>query len=112
VLPAHEFPIVDLPANHPLFRTQFQVKRGIMQIPSIHYWLGSGGGTSERGGDSAEPHARAVFDEHGRIMVFMTHNTDISDGWEREAEDPRYFYKFSVDAYAIAINALLHAMTH
>ena len=28
-------------------------------------------------------------------MVLMTHNTDISDAWEREGEDPRYFYQFS-----------------
>ena len=32
---------------------------------------------------------------HGNIMVLMTHNTDISDAWEREGEDPRYFYQFS-----------------
>ena len=28
-------------------------------------------------------------------MVLMTHNTDIADAWEREAEDPRFFYLFS-----------------
>ena len=31
-------------------------------------------------------------------MVLMTHNTDISDSWEREAEDPNYFYQFSSTA--------------
>lgn len=46
-----------------------------------------------------------------RIMIFMTHNTDISDSWEREGEDPNYFYRFSVDGYAVAVNVLLHAMT-
>ena len=25
----------------------------------------------------------------------MTHNTDISDAWEREGEDVRFFYQFS-----------------
>ena len=33
-------------------------------------------------------------------MVLMTHNTDISDAWEREGEDPRYFYQFSPKGYA------------
>lgn len=63
--------------------------------------------TSERGEDSAEPHARAILDVRGRIMVFMTHNTDISDAWEREDDDPEYFYRFSVTGYAVAINVLL-----
>jgi hypothetical protein len=45
-------------------------------------------------------------------MVFMTHNTDVSDSWEREGEDPQYFYKFSIDGYRVALNVLLYAMTH
>ena len=50
--------------------------------------------------DSAEPHVRAISDKHGNVMVLMTHNTDISDAWEREGEDPRYFYQFSPNGYA------------
>ena len=52
------------------------------------------------------------FDERGRLMVIMTHNTDIADAWEREADDPRFFSKFSPDGYGLGINVLLHAMTH
>jgi hypothetical protein len=111
VLPPPDYRIIDLPLTHPLFRGQFEVKR-VPQIPSINFWMGSGGGTSERGYDSAEPHARAVTDRHGRIMVLMTHNTDLGDSWEREADDPNYFYAFSVDGYAFGINVLLYAMTH
>ena len=55
---------------------------------------------------------RGVADTHGRLMVLSTHNTDIADGWEREGADPRYVQMFSVDAYAVGINALLYAMTH
>ena len=39
-------------------------------------------------------------------MVLMTHNTDISDAWEREGEDPRFFYQFSPDGYAVGINVI------
>jgi hypothetical protein len=42
----------------------------------------------------------------------MTHNTDVSDSWEREGEDPRYFYAFSIYGYEVAINVLLYTMTH
>jgi hypothetical protein len=111
VLPPAEFPIVDIPAGHAVMKTMFEVKE-IPQIPSIQFWRTSGGGISERGRDSAVPTMRAVLDKHGNIMVLMTHNTDISDAWEREGEDPRFFYSFSPDGYAVGINVVLYAMTH
>ena len=107
---ATEYPVVDLPRDHPLFHTMFDLE-GVPQIPGIGTWLGRGE-TSERGADSAEVHARAISDRQGRVMVFMTHNTDVSDSWEREGEDPEYFYKFSIDGYRVAVNVLLYAMTH
>jgi hypothetical protein len=58
------------------------------------------------------PHFRAVRDGRGRIMVAMTHNTDVADSWEREGEDPAFFYQFSPDGYAFGVNVLLHALTH
>ena len=111
MLPPSQYRFADLPPSHPMFRTHFQVPR-VPQIPSINYWFGSGGDTSERGADSAEVHVRGIADEHGRLMVLATHNTDISDGWEREGVDPRYFRQFSVDAYAVGINVALYTMTH
>ena len=113
VLPADQYEIVDLPADHPLFRSQFEIKSGSApQIAAIGRWIQLGGGTSERGEDSAEVHTRAVLDEHGRIMVLMTHNTDLGDSFEREAEDPTYFSTMSVPGYAFGINTLLYAFTH
>ena len=111
VLNPAEYPIIDLPSNHPLFSSQFVIKK-VPQIASINYWASSGGDTSERGADSAEAHARAVLDKHGNIMVLMTHNTDLGDSFEREADDPQYFYQMSVPGYAFGINALLYALTH
>ena len=111
VLNPAEYPIIDLPSSHPLFSSQFVIKK-VPQIASINYWASSGGDTSERGADSAEAHARAVLDKHGNIMVLMTHNTDLGDSFEREADDPQYFYQMSVPGYAFGINALLYALTH
>jgi hypothetical protein len=65
-----------------------------------------------RGADSAQVHARGISDCTGHLMVLMTHNTDVSDSWEREGEDPRYFYRFSVEGYQVAMNVLIYAMTH
>ena len=85
----------------------------VPQITSIQFWRQSGGSTtSERGSESAEPHLRAIRDPNGRIMVLMTHNTDIADAWEREGEEYEFFYRFAQVGYALGINVLLHAMTH
>jgi hypothetical protein len=111
VLPPSEYPIADLKPDHPLYRTLFEVKH-VPQIPSIQFWMGSGGETSERGSDSAEPELKAISDRAGRVMVLMTHNTDIGDAFEREGDDPDFFYRFSVDGYAMGINILVYAMTH
>jgi hypothetical protein len=104
-------PIVDIPLDHPMMRSQFVVTE-IPQIPNIGYFRRSGGDTSEQGLDSQTPRARIISDELDRIMVLMTHNTDISDSWEREGEDASYFYAFSPRGYAFGINVLLYAMTH
>ena len=69
--------------------TLYNVER-VPQVPSINHWQRSGGtSTSERGRDSAEVYFKGIHDAHGRLMVLMTHNTDISDTWEREGEEPR-----------------------
>ena len=111
VLPADDFPIIDLEPGHPIYSTQFAVKE-TPQIASIQFWYNNGGSTSERGADSAEVHTRAILNPHGHIMVLMTHNTDIGDSFEREADDPTYFLNFSVPGYWFGVNALLYAMTH
>jgi hypothetical protein len=114
VLPGPQYAFHDVTLDHPLFRAQFDVKV-VPQIPSIQHWRQFGGPnapTSERGEDSAVPWMRAITDAHGNIMVLSTHNTDITDAWEREGEDPRYFYQFSPDGYALGINVILYAMTH
>jgi hypothetical protein len=110
-LPPGEFPIEDLPLDHPIFHTVLNVKR-VAQIPSIGDWMGSGGGTSERGAASAVPHVRAIRDARGRVMVLMTFNTDFGDSFEEKATNHEYFLRFSVEGYAFGINALVYAMTH
>ena len=111
VLPASEYPIFDLPIEHPMFRTQFEVP-AIPQIPNIGFFMRSGGRTSEQGDDSAVPHVRGIADRNGHLMMLMTHNTDIADAWEREGDDPTYFVTFGPKGYALGINAFLYALTH
>lgn len=115
VLPRAQYPIIDLTPpehDHPLWHTMFNVSH-LPQIASIQTWRRSGGSTIERWNiEGAPPDARAIADEHGRLMVLMIHNSDIPDPWEREGEDTDYFYRFSPDAYAVGIDIVLYAMTH
>jgi uncharacterized protein DUF4159 len=108
VLP--EFPIVDIPVDHPIRQTLFSITE-VPQIPGVNVWMWTGG-TSERGDDSRYPDFRGIADDHGRVMVLMTHNTDISDSWEREAEDPTFFARFSPPGYALGVNVVLYTLTH
>ena len=59
ILPAAEYPLVDLPINHSIFRTLFEAKR-IPQIPNIGFFRGTGGQTSEQGKTAERPHAYAL----------------------------------------------------
>ena len=111
VLPPGEFPIFDIPPGHPILHSLYDVK-AVPQVSAINFWQRNGGSTSERGSDSPHANFRGIADDHGRLMVVMTHNTDISDTWEREGEDKEYFRMFSPAGYALGVNIVLYAMTH
>ena len=109
VLP--EYSIFDVPANHPIRSTLFSVTE-VEQVSSINFWRRSGGDTRERGYESPHADFRAIADGKGRVVVVMTHNTDIGDSMERESEDPEFFAKFSPNGYALATDIVLYALTH
>jgi hypothetical protein len=109
VLP--EYQIEDVPPDHPVFRSMFVLSQ-VPQVTSINFWRRSGGVTSERGADSPHANFRMIADEDSRIMVLMTHNTDIGDSWEREGEDREFFIRFSPNGYALGINVVLYALSH
>lgn len=112
VLPPSRYPVFDLPPDHPVFHSVYDLHR-VPQIPSIQFWRRTGGrSTSERGSESEVPHLRGIADDAGRLMVVMSHNTDIADGWERENEEYEFFHRFSFDAYAVGINILTYALSH
>jgi hypothetical protein len=111
VLSPTEYPIVDVPLSHPVMHTVYDVP-AFLQVSSINFWYRSGGSVSERGYDSQQAHYRGVLDAKGRLMVLMTHNTDVSDTWEREGENEEYFSLFSPRGYAIGVNTVIYALTH
>jgi len=109
VLP--EFPIFDVPADHPIRNTLFSIDE-VVQVSNINFWRRSGGDTAERGTDSPHADFRAIADASGRIVVVMTHNTDIGDSMEREGEDADFFERFSPRGYALVSDIVVYALTH
>jgi hypothetical protein len=106
----------EVPLSHEIFHCVYDLKEK-PQVPSIHAaQRGNGEITYEYardGSDTSVPHYRAITDDEDRIMVFICHNTDLGDGWEREGEDKWYFEEFSVKkAYPLGINIVTYAMTH
>lgn len=104
VLP--EYPIVDIPMDHPLLRTFYQVEE-IIQVPNVGNGI-RGGPTWEE--DGFVPALKGIFDERGRLMVVINWNTDLGDAWEW-AENPQYPLPFSNFAYQMGINFIVYAMT-
>ncbi|HUP24465.1 MAG TPA: DUF4159 domain-containing protein [Thermoanaerobaculia bacterium] len=106
----------DIPTDHQILRMLFPLEE-MPQIPArdfaesgwthdppeIHRWPAYG---IERG------NFRGWFDDEGRLMAVASHNTDIADGWEREAYGQWYFEKYSTVAYALGVNIVLHGLVH
>jgi len=64
VLPDH--PLTELPFTHPIYHGLYEFPAG---LPKIH---------EHHGGP---PHGYGILHQ-GRVVVFYSYNTDLSDGWE------------------------------
>jgi hypothetical protein len=106
---------VEVPIEHPIFHAVFDLKEK-PQVPSINNALAGrdyGITWEDHGPGSQTAHFRAIYDDKGRMMVIICHNTDLGDGWEREGENEWYFREFSEKkAYPMGINIVFYAMTH
>ncbi len=104
---------VELPLSHEIFHCVYDLKKK-PQIPSIHSDWESGYTTDRPWDPSAvDVHYHGIFDEKGRMMCIICHNTDVGDGWEREGLSREYFKQFSEKwSYPMGINIVVYAMTH
>lgn len=108
----------EVPLSHEIFHNVYDMKEK-PQVPAVRYHPEYYNGQlitwewSRDRSDTTKPHYMAITDDDDRIMVFICHNTDLGDGWEREGENQWYFEEFSVKkAYPMGINIVTYAMTH
>ena len=102
-----EYPIVDIPLDHPIFNQVYKIEE-VIQVPNI--------GNAQRGGPTWEcggcyPAVKGIFNDQGRLMVVINWNTDLGDAWEW-AERPEYPLKYSSFAVEMGINFIIYAMSH
>jgi hypothetical protein len=100
-------PVVDIPDSDAIFHVLYNLEKRF-QVPGRQYIYS--GVTYERG-DGVDGHWRGIYDDNGRILVAICHNSDLGDAWEW-ADDPQYPEKFASLAYRIGINYLIYATTH
>ncbi len=109
----------DIPKEHPIMNIVFPIEE-CPQIPAkVFARMGQSYDPPEahRGrrrdvSDVNKVNFRGLFDENNRLMAVITHNSDVGDGWEREAEEEWYFEQYSIPAYAMGINIIVYALTH
>jgi hypothetical protein len=99
--------IVELEDDDAYFHTVYDLDDR-PQVPGAAH-LGEGCKNCRDGGRGA--HWRAIKDDKGRIMVAVSHNSDLGDAWEF-ADSPYYPEKQSSLAIRIAVNDVVYAMTH
>jgi hypothetical protein len=101
--------IVEIANDDPIFHVVYDLDERY-QVPG--QWALARGVTYRnemQGG--ATPHWRGIYDDHGRVMVAMTFNSDVGDSWEW-ADDPGYPEKYSALGIRIGVNYVMYSMTH
>lgn len=96
---------VELEDDSPAFHVMFDMNERI-RVPGANVVHGSG---IERGG--TVPHWRAILDGEGRMIVAISFNQDVGDGWEF-ADVPTYPEQYSSEAIRLGVNYVIYAMTH
>jgi hypothetical protein len=101
--------IVEIANDDPIFHVVYDLDERY-QVPG--QWALARGSTyrnGEEGGSVA--HWLGIYDDHGRVMVAMTYNSDVGDSWEW-ADDPNYPEKYSALGIRIGVNYVMYSMTH
>jgi hypothetical protein len=103
--------IVDVPLDHMIFHIIYPIDE-VLQVPN------EGNGFThnpalygECSYSDCTPTVKGIFDDDGRLMVVMTHNSDLGDAWEW-AEQPLYPYDRSNYAFSLAFNIIAYAMVY
>ena len=98
--------VVELENSDPIFHTVYDL--------DDRYQVASEGSVQRGRSWKCEPcpdRWRGIFDDHGRLMVAITFQSDIGDSWEwADASD--YPERYAALGIRIGVNYVVYAMTH
>ena len=102
-------PVIDVPDNHPIFHTAFDLPdMSTVQIPN---WNSLRRGGTGYLGDGAVPRWRGITDDEGRLMMLIAFNNDVADGWQW-ADDPHYPSDEANLSLRLGVNVVIYDLTH
>ncbi len=100
-------PIVDLPDTHPIFHAVYD----LTDRPQIPTWQHLPQGGYRNGSSGAVARWRAILDDDERVMVMITFNNDVADGWQR-ADEYDYPQEAAYLAISLGVNFAVYALSH
>lgn len=93
--PEREYQIKPLDVTHPIFNCFFSIKTLDVQAPYDRY----------------KPEFLGLEDKHGRLMMIINYNNDVSDYWQW-SNDPFMPIDDTNSAYKFGVNYVFYALTH
>ncbi len=99
-------PVVEIEDADSLFHTVYDLNDRY-QIPGE--WALRRGAMYRNDGET--PHWMGIYDDHRRVMVAISFNSDIGDSWEW-ADEPSYPEKFSALGIRIGVDYVVYAFSH
>jgi hypothetical protein len=93
--PEREYQIKPLDITHPIFNCFFSIKSLDVHAPY----------------DRLKPEFLGMEDKHGRLMMIINYNNDVSDYWQW-SNDPFMPIDDTNSAYKFGVNYVFYALTH
>ncbi|MEJ2639637.1 MAG: DUF4159 domain-containing protein [Desulfosarcinaceae bacterium] len=98
-----------LSVDHPIFHCFFDIDE-IKQVPGRGVTWNFGWGFTLDNPDYPTT-VHGIFDDDDRLMMVVTHNSDLGDGLEHTF-DQFYPTRYCNEAYKLVINYIIYAMSH
>ncbi len=102
-------PVVEIENADPIFHVVYDLDDRY-QVPGMWALRGGRGWMGQRAAGT-KAHWMGVYDDHNRLMVAMSFNSDVGDSWEW-ADEPSYPEKYSALGIRLGVNYVVYSMSH
>uniref|UniRef100_Q029W2 DUF4159 domain-containing protein n=1 Tax=Solibacter usitatus (strain Ellin6076) TaxID=234267 RepID=Q029W2_SOLUE len=103
-------PVVEIDDRDPIFHVVYDLDDRY-QVPGMWALRGGRGGWMGQRAAGTKAHWMGIYDDHNRLMVAMSFNSDVGDSWEW-ADEPTYPEKYSALGIRLGVNYVVYSMSH